>query len=219
VIVSFIAATPPPEVIRDRASEILSRPEFQRHKTLLERVLDWIGDQLSRFSFGVGGGPGFAGDLLGLVFLAGAVVLIALLVRSIRRTPRRPDLEPELSVEETARRSASAWRTDAERFEDERRWREAMRARYGELVRTLVDEGVLADLPGRTTGEYDRELSAARPVAADAFGELTALFEEVWYGGQAAASDQHQRFRALAAEVRGLVRSAGSEQAAMAGIS
>ena len=216
MIASLLAASPPPDQIRSRADEILSRPEFERHKSLLQRVLEWIGDQLSRFSFGVGGGPGFAGDLIGLILLAGAVVLVVVLVRSIRRTPRRPQPESELSVEEVARRSASAWRTDAERFEAEKRWREAMRARYRELVRTLVDERVLADVPGRTTGEYDRELAAARPAAAAAFSELTERFEAVWYGGQPATAEQHQRFCALAAEVRSLTR---DERAALAGVS
>jgi Domain of unknown function (DUF4129) len=202
VLGSLLAAAPPPGVIRDRADDILSRPEFQRHKSLLERVLDWIGDQLSRFSFGIGGGPGFAGDLIGLVLLVGALVLVVVLLRSIRRVPRRTAPEPELSVEEAARRSASDWRTDAERFEAEQRWREAMRARYRELVRMLVDDGALVDVPGRTTGEYERELAAARPAAADAFRVLTALFEDVWYGGQPATAEQQQRFRALAAHVR-----------------
>jgi Domain of unknown function (DUF4129) len=219
VIASFLAAAPPPDAIRSRADEILSRPEFQQHKSLLERVLDWIGDQLSRFSFGVGGGPGFAGDLLGLVFVAAALVLIVVLVRSIRRTPKRSEPQPELSIEETARRSASSWRTDAERFEAEQRWREAMRARYGELVRTLVDEEVLGDVPGRTTGEYERELAVALPAAASPFTELTALFEAVWYGGQEATAEEHQRFRELAAEVRDLVRIRRSEASALAGVS
>jgi hypothetical protein len=198
----LLAAAPPPGAIRDRADEILSRSEFQRHKSVLERVMDWIGDQLSRFSFGVGGGPGFAGDLIGLVLLVGALVLVVVLIRSIRRIPRRAEHEPALSVEEAARRSASDWRTDAERFEAEQRWREAMRARYRELVRTLVDERALADVPGRTTGEYERELAAARPAAAEAFSALTAVFEDVWYGGQPATAEQLRGFRALAVDVR-----------------
>ncbi|HEX2384877.1 MAG TPA: DUF4129 domain-containing protein [Acidimicrobiales bacterium] len=214
----MLAAAPPPDVIRDRADEILGQPEFARHQSVLERVLDWIGDQLSRFSFGVGGGPGFVGALIGLMFLAGAIVLVVMLVRSIRRVPRRPEPEPELSVEEVSRRSAAAWRTDAERFEAEQQWREAMRARYRELVRTLVDERVLADIAGRTTGEYDRELVAARPAAADAFSELTGLFEAVWYGGQPATAEQHQRFRSLVGDVRDRTRARSAVRAETAGV-
>jgi hypothetical protein len=94
-----------------------------------------------------------------------------------------------------------------------------MRARYRELVRTLVDERVLDDVPGRTTGEYDRELSAARPAAAEAFTGMSSLFEDVWYGGQDATAEDHQRFRVLAEEVRTLVQSERPEPAALAGVS
>jgi hypothetical protein len=206
VLASWLAAAPPPETIRRRADEILGRPEFERHRSLLDRILEWIGDQLSRFSFGVGGGPGFVGNLLGFLFLAGAIFLLVLFVRSIRRMPKPETPDEELSVEEEARRSAADWRSDAERFEAEQRWREAIRARYRELVRTLVDERVLVDVPGRTTGEYNHELAGARPAAAAAFDELTALFESVWYGGQLATEDDYQRFRALIGTVRERVR-------------
>jgi hypothetical protein len=202
VIARWLAAAPPPAgTIRERADEILGRQEFAREKPLLQRVLDWIGDQLSRFSFGVGSGPGFLGNLIGLVFIVGAIVLVVVLVRSFRRVPRKP-AEPELSAEEEARRSASDWRSDAERFEAEGRWREAMRARYRELVRTLVDDNVLVDVPGRTTGEYRAELAEARPPASDPFGELTDLFEAAWYGGRDTGREENARFRELATVVR-----------------
>ena len=53
---------PPAGEVRRQAHEILSRPEFGRHESLVQRVVEWIGDQLSRFTFGIGGGPGFVGD-------------------------------------------------------------------------------------------------------------------------------------------------------------
>jgi hypothetical protein len=195
-------APPPPGTIRDRAGEILGRPEFEHHKSLLERVAEWIGDQLNRFSFGAGGGPGFFGDLLGLVFVAGAIVLLVVLVRTFRRSARRPQ-DDDVTMEHEARRSATDWRTDAERFEAEGKWREAMRARYRELVRTLVDDGLLSDVPGRTTGEYRAEIATSMPARAEAFAELTELFEVAWYGGRAIREAELRRFRALAASVRG----------------
>lgn len=201
-VAAAVAGEPPSGDIRDKAHEILSRPEFARHESLLQRVLDWIGDQLNRFSFGVGSGPGFIGNVIGLAFIAGAIVLVVVLIRTFRRRPKQPDAEPELTVEEEARRSASDWRSDAERFEVEQRWREAMRARYRELVRTLVDEGVLVDVAGRTTGEYLADLTAARPVAAGPFATLTDEFEAVWYGGRSTTGEEYARFRQLADEVR-----------------
>jgi hypothetical protein len=211
VIAEVRAATPPPDAIRQQAHDILARPEFQHRESILQRFLDWIGDQLNRFSFGVGHGPGFVGDLFGLIFLAAAIVLVVVLVRAFRTSPGPPD-EDELTIEEEVRRTASEWRSDAERHEAEQRWREAMRARYRELVRMLVDDGVLADVPGRTTGEYDTELAAARPAAGVAFAEVTERFDAVWYGGRETDADEYVRFR----ELTGLTR---DRTRAMAGVS
>ncbi|HEX4820190.1 MAG TPA: DUF4129 domain-containing protein [Acidimicrobiales bacterium] len=195
---------PPAGEIRDRAHEILSRSEFGRHESLVQRVLDWVGEQLSRFTFGLGGGPGFLGDLIGLLVLGGVIVLLVLLVRAFLRRNRAAREEPadDLSIELEHGRAATDWRTDAERFEAAGQWREAMRARYRELVTALVEARVLADLPGRTTGEYLAEYAAARPAGRDAFEALTRLFEGVWYGGVTTGAQENEQFRRLANAAR-----------------
>jgi len=197
---AVIAPVPEPGAIRDRAGEILGRSEFHRHKSLVQRILDWIGDQLSRFRFGAGHGPGWFGDLIGVLLVAGAIVLVIVLVRSLRPT-RSIDALDEVTVEETASWGAERWRREAERLEAAGRWRDALRARYAELVRTLVDERVLDDVPGRTTGEYRTELAEARPDAADAFALVTDLFEAAWYGGAATGPDELARARQAAVVV------------------
>ncbi|MEY2421534.1 MAG: hypothetical protein QOI95_1601 [Acidimicrobiaceae bacterium] len=193
------ADTPAGE-IRQRSHEILERTEFQRHESVLQRILNWIGDRFSDITFGVGGGPGFLGNLVSLALLAGIVLVVVLLVRALlgrTRPPKRKD-DDELTIELEEGRGATDWRRDAEQFEAAGQWREAMRARYRELVRTLIDEGVLDDLPGRTTGEYRNEFVHARRDGADSFVELTELFEAVWYGGVDTAAADNQRFRQLA---------------------
>ena len=201
---SLLDVSPPPEEVRQRAHEILSRAEFGRHESVVERVLNWIGDQLSRFRFGLGRGPGILGDLVSVAILAAVVALIVVLVRAFmrRRRPPRPEPADDLTIEVEAGRTASDWQSDAERLEAAGEWREAMRARYRELVRSLIEAGVLADIPGRTTGEYRSELIAARPQQGDAFRELTDLFERVWYGGAPTDAADNQRFRRLADRVR-----------------
>jgi hypothetical protein len=197
-------ASPPAGEIRQRAHDILSGSEFGRHESVVQRVLDWIGDQLSRFTFGIGGGPGFVGDLVSLAVLAGVVVLLVVLVRAyLRRTrPERRPPDDDLSIELEEGRAAVDWRTDAERFEATGQWREAMRARYRELVTALVEAQVLADLPGRTTGEFLTEYTRARPAGRPAFEELTGLFEGVWYGGAETGAADNERFRDLADAAR-----------------
>ena len=199
-----IGESAPAGEIRDRAHEILSRPEFGRHESLVQRVLDWIGDQLSRFTFGIGGGPGFLGDLIGLLVFGGVILVLVVLVRAFlrRRRPDRDEATDDLSIELEDGRAAVDWRTDAERFEAAGEWREAMRARYRELVSALVEAGVLADVPGRTTGEYLVEYTHALPHGREAFDALTRLFEGVWYGGRLTGRDDNEEFRRLAGVAR-----------------
>ena len=198
-------ADSPAGEIRQRAHEILQRPEFGRQESLLQRIANWIEDLFSKITFGLGGGPGFLGNLVSLVILAGIVVVLVLIMRALLGRTRLPKRTPddELTIELEEGRDASDWRSDAERFEAAGQWREAMRARYRELVRTLIDDGVLDDLPGRTTGEYRGEFVHARPVHADAFIGLTDLFEAVWYGGVETDAADNQRFRQLADASRG----------------
>ena len=193
-------ADPPAGEIRERAHEILLRPEFGRNESLLDRILSWIGDLFSKITFGVGGGPGFLGNLVSLIIIAGIIFVLVLLVRALLGRTRvpKPSDENELTNELEEGRDATDWRSDAERFEAAGQWREAMRARYRELVRTLIDDRVLDDVPGRTTGEYRGEFVQARPTNADSFIELTELFEAVWYGGIETDAADNQRFRQLA---------------------
>jgi hypothetical protein len=197
-------ADQPAGEIRQRAHEILQRPEFGRHESLLERIVSWIGDLFAKITFGLGGGPGFLGNLVSLAIVAGIVFVLVLIVRSLLGRTRlpKPTAADELTIELEEGRDAADWRSDAERFEAAGQWREAMRSRYRELVRLLIDDGVLADLPGRTTGEYRGEFVRARAAQADSFRELTELFEAVWYGGVETDAADNQRFRLLADGLR-----------------
>lgn len=198
------AADPTAAEIRQRAREILSGPAFARSESLFDRIVGWLNDLFGDLSFGVGGGSGFVGNLVGLAMIAGIVVVVVLLIRALlrQRRPPKPDDDESLSIDVAEGKDASDWRSEAERLEASGRWREAMRARYRELVRALIEAKVLDDVPGRTTGEYQREFIAARPGGAVPFSALTELFEAVWYGGHDTDAADNERFRALAAQAR-----------------
>src|SRR5690349_24015139 len=55
---------------------------------------------------------------------------------------------------------------------------------YTTLFRSLIDDGALVDVPGRTSGEFRAELAVAQPAHADAFTDATDLFERAWYGAE-----------------------------------
>lgn len=197
-------ADPTAGEVRQHAKDILQRAEFGRHESILQKVWNWIGDLFGKITFGLGGGSGFLGNLVALALVAGIVFVIVLLVRALlgqRRMPS-PAGRDELTIELEEGRDADDWQSDADRLEAAGQWPEAMRARYRELVRRLIDDGVLDDLPGRTTGEFRGEYIDARPRTAAPFVELTDLFEGVWYGGVATDAADNQRFRRLAEAAR-----------------
>ena len=186
-----------PGAVRDAANDILSGADFQNNQSLLERFFDWLGDRLS-FSIGGGGGPGIIGDLLTLALIVAAVVLLVRLIASRQRRAKRTAVDDDLVLEVERRRTAEEWAADAEQLEQQGRHREALRARYRELVARLVDDGTIVDLVGRTTGELRVEVLATRPHAAAAFGDATVLFEHAWYGGRRVDAGQVARLRELA---------------------
>jgi hypothetical protein len=188
-----------PGTVRQAANDIVSGDEFQDHKSVLERFFEWLGDRLS-FRIGGGGGPGLIGDLLTLALIVVAVVLVVRLIASRQHRAKRPAAVDDLQLEVERRRTADEWAADAERLTREGRHREALRARYRELVARLVDDGTIVDLAGRTTGELRIEVLTARPAAAASFSAATLLFEQAWYGGHSVDGDHVERLRQLAAE-------------------
>ena len=193
-----------PEQVRATAKEILERPQFQEPAG--NRIVDaiaWVLDHIFPDSLraSVGGGPGLLGDIVLLLLVAGVVYLIVKVVRGWR--PRVPAeiTEAVLTIEVEARRSAREWAALAEKLEAEGRPREALRARYGELVAELADDGSVALVAGRTSGELRADVVHTRPAGAAAFAEASAAFERVWYGGADATTADIQHLRALAADV------------------
>ena len=198
---------PPPtaeaDEVRRAADEILSRPEFQEPtRSLYQRFLDWLGDLLGEF-LGALIGSGTGSFLAWGFLLAVVALLVYLVVRAVRRDAKAPggatgDVDALLL---DPRRPAEAWMVDAERFEQEGRWRDALRCRYRALVATLARTGVVEEVPGRTTGEYRSLVGHARPGVAEPFGGATDLFERAWYGNADTGPEETSAFRDLADRV------------------
>jgi hypothetical protein len=181
------------------ADEILSRAEFQEPpKSLLDRVNDWISEQLARFfeALAEGGGNRLVAWAI-LALLVGAVVVLAIrLTRTLQSVPATtPDsLDP-------GRRSVADWVAEAEEHEARGDWKRALLCRYRALLAELIGRGLVDDVPGRTTGEYRGEVDASLPTVADPFHAATDLFEGAWYGDEPSAAPENRRFRSLADSV------------------
>jgi hypothetical protein len=196
-----------PVAVRKEVRDVMSRPEFSYEPSVLERIQQWLSDLLDNLfpNSGAGGG-GFAGGVGPVVawaLIVAAVVAAVLAVVAVvrHRVPRAERDAPPTEAEIEHRRSAAEWEGDAERFEREGRWKDALRARYRTLVRTLVDRRQLPDVAGRTTGELRGDLRRTTPAAEADFDSASLLFELAWYADVPTGEDENRRFRDLAARV------------------
>jgi hypothetical protein len=200
---------PTRDEIRGAAERIFDRGEFQQQKSLFQKILDWIARQL-------GGGPttgvrtgsapaasGLGTFLLYLFFVAVIVLLAWIVYRAVRDRVRRADVEPEEDPEPEIEevRTRSEWQRIAEQAEAEGRWKDAILARYRELVAELVERRVADPVPGRTTGELRVDVAEHAPSVSAPFDEASTLFELPWYGDADTGPDESARFAAAAADV------------------
>lgn len=199
-----------PEAVRDRVREVMARPEFSYEKSWFDRLGEWLSEQLSKLFPDSGtGGPGgsFGGGIgtflayvlivLALAGIVGAVVYVVM--RRVRRIDE-DDSEPT-RIEIEHGRTAAEWRADARAHEAAGEWKDAIRARYRLLVRTLVDRHQLPDVAGRTTGELRDDLAGTTPGAGESFDIASLLFELPWYADAPTGPEESERFRTAAAEV------------------
>jgi hypothetical protein len=194
-----------PDDVRRLADEVLARREFDPpERSFVEQAVDWVLRQLDRLFGGDGGdglpagggGGGGGSSLFTVLVLVVAVALVVAVVRSLAGTwqrRRRPPAD-ELDVDVEERRSARAWDDLARRLEAEGRWKDAMRARFGSLVERLIEGGLVAEAPGRTSGEYRADVRASMPEVADAFAEAADLFDRAWYGDLPTGPAEAERF-------------------------
>jgi uncharacterized membrane protein len=206
-----------PAEVRDQVRDVMERPEFDYAPSWLERAVEWIGDRLSDLfepgdgtatggTFGGGIGALF-GWLLIILAVTAVIVVVVWVIATRTRRIRRPERDSLTPVEVEHRRRAEEWMADAERLEADGRWKEAMRARYRNLVRVLVDRRQLPDVPGRTTGELREDLDRTTPAAREDFDTCCLLFELPWYADVPTGPDENARFRQCADRVLASVAS------------
>lgn len=197
-----------PGSVREKADEILSRPEYREPPdTIWERVSDFVSEQIGRLLSAIGFGGGGVGTLVAWLVLAALIAAVAALVFWAvqagewgQNRGQGGEGEPVI-VSTEAHRSARDWLNEAQRHEAEGRWSEGLLCRYRALVTELVDQGVIPELAGRTSGEYVRDVRQHAPAVAAPFAAATELFEAAWYGGATTGPDERDRFVGLAVQV------------------
>jgi hypothetical protein len=188
-----------PNAIKQAARAILARPEFQlTPPSPVERLRAWIGRELSSLiENALGFGPhGILGALIALVLLGGLVFIIVRAVRATGSNPVRDGF-----VVGGRCRPPEDWLAEAARREAEGDWRGALRCRYRGLIAELARRGLIEEIPGTTTGEYRRVVSANLPTGSKDFGGVTELFELAWYGDEPTDAETAASFRSLSERV------------------
>lgn len=199
-----------PSRAQDEARRILDGDDYKprsEEKSVIERIRDWIKGLLPETGPSARGRtvPDWVSFVVVGVIAAAALTAITwgiINTRRARRVDKDDDDESEGEVEITPLLSVDEWLIEAGRLEATEQWREALRAHYRSLVGTLVDDDLLADIPGRTPSEHRIELTRARPDAAGSFGAATTMFEVAWFSDHPTGRAEVDRFRELSDQVR-----------------
>lgn len=186
-----------PQEVRDAADAILAEPRYDvPPEPLPERILGWFSEQIGKVLGSVVGSG--AGTVIAWAIVIGAVSFVVYLIVRYGRVGRielPAARRAETMVELT--RSPKEWRAEAASLEAAGRWREGLRARHRALVAELVGRGVIPDQPGRTAGEYVRDVRRHLRPAAVPMAEATDLFELAWYGDRPTGPAEAARFAEL----------------------
>jgi hypothetical protein len=185
-------------------THILAEPQFHPRPSLWQRFVNWV-DSLHLHSPGLqtpGPSSSWLSDVV-LVVLIGAVV--SLLVLAFRSGAfsrlRHPRGTGVVVTEEGGIMAPEAWLRQAAQLAAEGRYREALRCRYRALVAELAYRGVVDEVPGRTSGDYERLVGAIVPEVATEFSTITRLFERCWYGHEPSDARAQSTFDEMAAAI------------------
>jgi hypothetical protein len=201
------APTNDPAHVKGVTQQILRRPEFQPpRRGVLQAAWHWLSTELGKLLSHIFGGSG-AGSGWGAVVVVAvvAVVVVGLVVMVVLRSRGRGgggSGSPQVVLRgHGPSRSPAEWRAEAAAHEAAGRWRDALRCRYRALVAELVARGLVEEVPGRTSGEYRRDVESVAPAVGPAFAGATDLFEQTWYGDRPTGPEDQEQFNELARRV------------------
>jgi hypothetical protein len=184
-----------PDAARQKLDEVLSRREFRgiRGPTAFDRLrarlAGWVADLLDAIFGRLRGHPWGTRVFLWLLVLVPGLMFLVWIVRLLLNRPPGPalDLDGAAPAPTTWRDLARQALAAAERGN----YRDSVRLAYWAGVYRLEELGVWQANRTRTHREYLRLLPENHPNRA-AVSAITLRFEQVWYGGTAASSDDFE---------------------------
>ncbi|MDF8263058.1 DUF4129 domain-containing protein [Luteipulveratus flavus] len=199
----LLPADPPLDPSGAQGRELL-RTELRKlpygeHRTLLERLQDWIGERVDRAA---ASGASLFGQILILVAAAAIVAVVAYAATRARRGRlARESAEPEAVLTETGL-SAADYRRRAAQAEAAGDHAAATLDWFRALVRTGEERALLDERPGGTAHELAGALGRFFPGDAPALRVAGDVFDGVRYGEQRVDATGSARMRALEERLR-----------------
>jgi hypothetical protein len=201
-----IAAGPAgPPVTRAQGQRLarteLSNPVYHPRQPLIQRIEDWIGNEISRLLNHAGlaapGGGWWAITALAvLLVLAAAAVLIWLGPVMSSRTSRPGTL---LAGSDLSARAHREW---ADRLADSGDFTAATIELVRAIALELEERGLLAPRVSRTADELAADASTAMPSLAEGLRDAAHQFDDIVYGGRGGTAAGYERLHDLDRSIR-----------------
>ena len=181
-LAALLPQSPPldPTVEQARAwlAEELSSAAYADDRSLLDRLVDWLNEQLA----GIGGQAPAPGWALPVVLVVLALVVAAILLVAVRRSPVAARARAGGGVLDEPHLTAADYRSRAEaalaRGDAAGATADAFRA----VAASAAERTLLDDVPGRTAHEIGAALSGVFPGEAGGVRGAADLFDRVVYG-------------------------------------
>lgn len=165
--------------IHDTVAAIVRQPVYRRDvRTLLDRLMAWLGELFDRFTAMLGGMP--HGRFVAMV--AAAIVLALIVSRFAYASRLRGRSFGEGSrTRHVAGDSGDFW-ADAEQLAAAGRFTEAAHALYRATLALLASGGLVRLHDSKTSGDYARELRRRGAAGYSAFRRFGGRYDRIVYG-------------------------------------
>lgn len=192
-LAASVPVTPGADEARSWVHDELLNPAYHSSRSLLQRFLDWLGQQFE-------GVPRFgAPSLVVAAIVVGVLLVVALLAFWVAGPVRRSRRERTAGALRAGddRRTADQLRAAADEAAAQGRWSLAAAERFRAIVRDLEQRTVLDERPGRTADEAGDAAAARLPELGADLRRAARRFDDVVYGDQPADAADDTWLRGL----------------------
>ena len=194
--------------IHDTVAAIVRQPAYRRDvRTLLDRLIAWLGELFDRFTAMLGGTPHGRFVAIG----AGVIVLGLIISRFAYASRLRGRSFGEGSgARQVTAESGDLW-DEAEQLAAAGRFTDAAHALYRATLAFLAHRGLVRLHDSKTSGDYARELHRRGAAAYSAFRRFGGRYDRIVYGSGTCDAAEYNE---LLADANAVATSRTAERAA-----